>query len=125
MLRHLILIKEFDMPRNISFFHTGAQIKDQTKTVTRRLGWLFLKPDDILNACEKCQGLRKGGKIKRFCQIRVVNVRREPLNAITAEDCAAEGFPEMTAIAFIEIFCKAMRCKPTTSVTRIEFEYLI
>ena len=112
------------MPRNISFFHTGPQIEAQTKTVTRRPGWLFLKPGDILNACEKCQGLRKGEKIKRFGQIRVISVRREPLFVITAEDCAAEGFPDMTTIAFISFFCGAMGCKPTTVVTRIEFEYI-
>lgn len=112
------------MPRNISFFHTKAQIKAQTKTVTRRLGWLFLRPDDILNACEKCQGLRKGEKINKLCQIRVTSVRREALGAITADDCAAEGFPDMTPAEFVEFFCDAMGCKPEVIVTRIEFVYI-
>lgn len=112
------------MPRNISFYHTQQQIRDQTKTVTRRLGWLFLKSGDILNACEKCQGLGKGGKIKRLGTIQVTNVRREKLYAITPEDCAAEGFSEMTPVDFIEFFCKAMDCEPETIVTRIEFEYI-
>jgi hypothetical protein len=112
------------MPRNISFYHTQEQVQARTKTVTRRLGWLFLKPGDILNACEKCQGLGKGGKINKLGQIRVISVRREPLNAITPSDCAAEGFPQMTPAAFIEFFCKAMGCTPETIVTRIEFEYI-
>ncbi len=112
------------MPRNISFFHSKEQIRSQTKTVTRRLGRQFLKVDDILNACEKCQGLKKGEKITKLGQIRVVSVRRESLETITAEDCAAEGFPEMTPVDFIEFFCKAMSCEPTTIVTRIEFEYV-
>jgi hypothetical protein len=112
------------MPRNISFFHTKRQIISQTKTVTRRPGWLFLKPGDILNACEKCQGLGKGGRMKRLGQIEVISVRREPLNAITAEDCVAEGFPLMTPLEFVEFFCRAMRCKLDTIITRIEFKYL-
>ncbi len=111
------------MPRNISFFHTQEQIRDKSKTVTRRLGWLFLKAGDILNACEKCQGLGRGGKIKRLGQIRVTGVRLELLNAITASDCKREGFPQMSPADFIEFFCDAMGCTPETIVTRIEFEY--
>lgn len=112
------------MPRNISFHHTQEKIINQTKTVTRRLGWLFLKPGDILNACEKCQGLGKGGKIKRLGQIEVVNTWREPLNAITAEDCVAEGFPLMVPAEFVEFFSVTMGCKPDTIITRIEFVYI-
>jgi hypothetical protein len=112
------------VPRNISFFHTQEQFRNRSKTVTRRLGWLFLKPGDILNACEKCQGLGKGGKIKRLGQIEVLSVRREPLNEITIEDCAAEGFPWMRPGDFVDFFCEAMRCHPGTIVTRIEFKYL-
>lgn len=97
------------MPRNMSFYYTQQQILDQSKTVTRRLGWLFLKPGHILNACEKCQGLGKGGKIKRLGQIRVISVWREPLNTIIAEDCVTEGFPLMTPTDFVKFFCEAMR----------------
>jgi hypothetical protein len=110
-------------PRGVSFFHTQPQIKAQTKTVTRRLGWKFLKPGDILSACEKCQGLGKGEKIKKICRIKVVGVRREPLSAITAEDVALEGFPAMSPVQFIEFFCGAMGCTPKTIVTRIDFEF--
>jgi len=49
--------------RNMSFFLTTDQIRNKTKTVTRRDGWLFLKPGDIVQACVKCQGLKKGEKI--------------------------------------------------------------
>ena len=112
------------MPRNISFFHTKEQIINQTKTVTRRLGWQYLNLGDILNACQKSQGLKKGEKIKRLGQIRVVDVRREPLNAMTIEDCAAEGFPEMTPFQFIAFFCLEMGCTSVSVITRIEFEYM-
>ena len=41
------------MPRNMSFMITKEQVRNRTKTVTRRLGWAFLKPGDIVNAVEK------------------------------------------------------------------------
>jgi hypothetical protein len=52
-------------------------------------------------------------------------VRREPLDAITAADVAAEGFPGWTAAQFIDFFCATHRgCGPGTEVTRIEWRYL-
>ena len=63
--------------RNMSFMLTTAQIRAGTKTVTRRLGWKFLKPGDRLMACVKCQGLGKGGKIEKIREIEVVSVRQE------------------------------------------------
>lgn len=113
------------MPRNISFFLTTQQIRNRTKTVTRRLGWDFLKVGDILNACVKCQGLGKGGKIERICQIRVVDIRQERLYKITQEDVVKEGFPDYSRQNFIEMFTKHMKCKYYTIVNRIEFEYLL
>lgn len=110
--------------RNMSFAYTTEQFRDRTKTVTRRLGWLFLKLGDILNGCEKCQGLRKGEKINKLGQIRVVNKNRELLQSITPPDCSREGFPEMSPDEFIDFFCSTMGCTPETEVTRIEFEYL-
>ncbi len=76
------------MPRNISFMHTQEQFRRQTKTITRRLGWRFLKPGDILNGCEKCQGLKRGEKIRVLGQIRVISVSEERLNCIGQGDCA-------------------------------------
>lgn len=113
------------MPRNISFNLTQTQFLNQTKHVTRRLGWRYLKRGDILNGCEKCQGLRKGEHIKRLGQIRVVSVVREPLNTICEEDVIAEGFPEMSPGDFVRFFCATHSgCEPETEITRIKFEYL-
>ena len=113
------------MPRNISFFLTTQQIRDRTKTVTRRLGWNFLKAGDVLNACVKCQGLGKGGKIEKICQIRIVSVRKEVIYTITKEDVIKEGFPDYEIWQFIEMFMKHMNCKfSDTIVNRIEFEYI-
>ncbi len=114
------------MPRNISFMLTTEQIKNRTKTVTRRLGWKFLKPGDILNACKKCQGLKHGEKIERIGLIRVKSITIEPLKNICyrPSDLTKEGFPELTPWGFVELFCREMKCKPETKVTRIKFEYL-
>ncbi len=112
------------MPRNMSFTHTTEQIKNRTKTVTRRLGWWFLKPGDILNACEKCQGLKKGEKVNKLCQIIIVSVKKIPLDKMTHAECYREGFPDMWPSEFIQMFRHEMRCRLKTNVNRIEFRYI-
>lgn len=112
--------------RNISFALTTAQVRDGTKTVTRRLGWRNLKPGTILCACEKCQGIKKGGLV-RIRKIVVVSVRREPLSQIHLHDrneTKREGFPGLNAEQFIAMFRKHMKCERETLVTRIKFSYL-
>lgn len=115
--------------RNISFALTTDQFRNRTKTVTRRLGWKFLKPGDVLCACVKCQGLKAGEKLDRLGVIRVVDVRREPLSAMASPitygqvEATREGFPHLLGHQFVEMFCEHMRCHPDTEVTRIEFAY--
>lgn len=113
------------MPRNISFALTTKQFKDKTKTVTRRLGWKFLKAGDVLMGCEKVQGIKKG-ELKRLGLIKVVDVRRERLNEITYDDVAREGFPQMSKLEFIKFFVEEMKPEGglLALVTRIEFEYI-
>lgn len=104
---------------------TTEQVKNKTKTVTRRLGWWFLKPGDILNAVEKCQGLKKGEKIKKICKIVVINTNSERLWDINQSELVAEGFPNLTSGQFIEMFCKSHKgCTPKTLVNRIKFKYV-
>ena len=113
------------MPRNMSFFITTDQIRNKTKTVTRRLGWKFLKLGDIINACVKCQGLKKGEKVEKICQIKVLSIRwGEPLYRVTQEDCILEGFPEMTPDDFIDMFVRHNKVWAMCPVNRIEFEYI-
>lgn len=110
--------------RSISFFLTTSQIRCRTKTVTRRLRWLNLKPGTRLRAVVKAMGLRKGEKVDDLGTIEVVSAKRERLNSITDGDVAKEGFPNMTRGDFIEMFCTNMKCKATDFVTRIEFKYV-
>lgn len=103
---------------------TTEQFRNQTKTVTRRLVWKFLKPGDVLNGCEKCQGLKKGDKMQKLGQIRIISTDWQPLRNITAEDVRREGFPDMSPDDFVAFFCKHNRVTPDVLVNRIEFEYL-
>lgn len=104
---------------------TPEQVLKQTKTVTRRQGWLKLKKGDILQPVEKGMGLKKGEKVKKLGPpIRVKSAMRIELNLITDSDCVREGFAEMSPAEFVAFYCKANKCKPTDLCTRIEFEYL-
>lgn len=108
---------------------TKDQVRAGTKTVTRRLGWEWLKPDTLLRGVEKGQGLKKGEKVKPLREIRVISVRREPLMLMYqprygANECAKEGYPGRDPLDFIAHFCKVNRpCQPNWLVTRIEFDY--
>lgn len=108
--------------RRMSFMLTEPQFVDGSKTVTRRLGWLFLKPGDRLLAVNKCQGLRPGEKARILGTIEVVDVRRELLHDITPDDCVREGFSHLTPLGFVQMFTKHMDCTAGTQVTRIEFK---
>jgi hypothetical protein len=121
--------------KNISFFLTTQQVKEKTKTVTRRNGWKDLQIGDLLRPVHKGMGLKKGEKVKPIFDdgtcIRVTEVTREPLDTIDVfsgmygmVECQREGFPDMTPKDFVEMYCKANRCQPQEEVTRIEFEYV-
>jgi len=110
--------------RNMSFSATIEQVRNGTKTVTRRLGWKFLKPGDTVMACVKCQGLKKGEKVEKIRPVRITKVRREKLQRIPKNDLTLEGFPDMSKWGFIDMFCKMNKCERWDEVTRIEFKYI-
>lgn len=110
--------------RNMSFSMTTAQFRARTKTVTRRFGWWFLKPGDVVMGVEKAMGLKKGESIERLGTIRIVSVRPEPMNSITKDDVILEGFPEWTPDQFVSMLVRHYGIHPESIVNRIEFEYL-
>lgn len=113
------------MPRLMSVSLTEAQVVDRSKTVTRRMGWRTLQPGTRLTLCRKVMGRRKGEPLVRLVDVEVVAVRRERLDTITADDVAAEGFPDMTPEQFVAFFCGSHTgCTPESEVTRIEWRYL-
>lgn len=117
--------------RNISFALTTRQILEQSKTVTRRTGWAFLRPGEILQAIEKGQGLKKGEHVRRLGAIQILDVRRERPRRMYddpeygALEVVAEGFPDFTPAQFVELLCLANNITPDTMITRIEFTYHI
>lgn len=117
--------------RHISFALTTDQIRKRSKTVTRRLGWQTLTPGTLLQPVVKSQGLKRGEHVEKIGgPIRVVSVRRERLFAMFQNreygrsECVSEGFPQMQANEFAEMFCAHNRCDLHTELTRIEFEYV-
>jgi hypothetical protein len=114
--------------RLLSVALTEQAVVERRKTVTRRLGWRFVRPGDHLTLVRKSMGRRrKDGTVEplvRLAEVRVVEVRRERLNAITAEDVEAEGFPFSTPELFVEFFCRSMKTVPRVPVTVIRWEYL-
>ncbi|MBL4783013.1 MAG: hypothetical protein JKX92_12295 [Porticoccaceae bacterium] len=112
------------MPRNMSFAMTTEQVLEQSKTVTRRLGWGFLKPNDVLTAVEKSMGLKKGERAVKLRLIRIVSISGEPLNAITQEDVIREGFPHWSPTQFVQMMVDHYKVEPAVVVNRIEFDYI-
>lgn len=117
--------------RLISFALTTPQIRSRVKTVTRRTGWATLRPGTRLQAVEKAMGLKKGETVMRLAVIEVVEVTREPLRRLIDEpaygrvECVSEGFPHLSPIEFVAMFCASHKgCTPETVITRIAFRYL-
>ena len=117
------------MPRLMAVALTLEQVRNRSKTVTRRKSWMqkgrfMLAPGDPLVLCEKVQGRKPGEPLVRIVTVTVVSVRRERLDAITPADVIAEGFPSYTPDQFVAFFCRTHRgCGPAGLVTRIQWAY--
>lgn len=112
------------MPRLMSVAFTEQAVRDRTKTVTRRKGWTFLRPGDRLTLCRKVMG-RQGAPLVRVAEVEVVAVNREPLDVMTYEEVAREGFPGMSPKEFVQrFFVDAQGISADAEVTRIEWRYL-
>ena len=111
--------------RLMSVALTEPQVRDRSKTVTRRAGWLMLKPGDRLQLCRKVMGRKKGEPLVRVANVEVVSVRREPLGEITEPDIRREGFPTWTVEMFVAFFISTHKgCTAETDVTRIAWKYI-
>jgi hypothetical protein len=115
----------------MSVSHTERAVRERRKTVTRRLGWLFLKPGDRLTLCRKVMGRRPGEPLERIAEVEVVSVRREPLSAITDADLDREGVEAPFEVAGRSVteawaswFAWTMGCSVDDEVTRIEWRYI-
>ena len=118
--------------RNISFAKTTEQVRLQRKTVTRRMGWKFLRFGVLLQPVVKGQGIPKGGTVEKIgAPIRVVSVRRQPLSLLLSDagdgyarnEIIREGFPGMDPGEFLDKYFSGV--PRGRYVTRIEFEYTL
>ena len=132
----------------MSVSYTEDAVRARQKTVTRRLGWRFLKVGDRITLCRKVMGRKPGEPLERICDVEIVDVRREPLFAIDDDDVAREAVPlvdehgnerfdevwiadgkpwstaQPASWAWVAWFAREMGCFPETEVTRIEWRYL-
>lgn len=115
--------------KNMSFAMTTEQVRNQTKDVTRRFGWLDLKVGDQFQPVVKGMGLAKGEKVEKIgLPVTVVLVYREPIGAMRGDygrrECIREGFPNLSPAEFVAMLCKSKRgATPESLVTRIQFKY--
>jgi len=125
------------MSRLMSVSLTEDAVRDRRKTVTRRLGWMFLEPGDRLTLCRKVMG-RMGEPLVRLAEVEVVSVRRVPLDPMPEVDIDLEGV-DVSAwamndhearcracrpIAWADWFARTMGVSIAAQVTRIEWRYL-
>lgn len=121
------------MSRLMSVAFTEAAVRNRTKTVTRRKGWLFAKPGDRVTLCRKVMGRRKGEPLERIVDVEIVSVTRQQLGLVRAPgELTKEGFPELEqwpgpfqgAQRFIERYFEPQGLGWGDEVTRIEWRYL-
>lgn len=110
------------MSRLMSVAETTEQVRRRSKTVTRRLGWLFLKPGTTLTLVDR--NPRTGKPWQKLAEVEVTSVTRQPLWMLKRHDVRREGFPGWTDEQFIAFYCEAFGVDRRTVVTRIEWRYL-
>lgn len=119
------------MSRLMSVAMTADAVIERRKTVTRRKGWVFLKPGDTLTLCRKVQGRKPGEPLERLAEVEVVSVSRESLAALGMDltygqhEVEREGFPGMDPVDFVNrFFVEAQGIYGEEYVTRIEWRYI-
>lgn len=116
------------MSRLMSVSLTEQAVVERRKTVTRRLGWTFLKPGDRLTLCRKVMGRKPGEPLVRLAEVEVVSVRREELWVMEGDDIPREAVPGqedcLSAWDWVTWYAETRGCNPWTEVTRIEWRYL-
>ena len=119
--------------RNMSFSLTQEQARTRTKDVTRRQHWDNLKPGDMIQQIVKGQGLKKGQHVEKIHIIRIISVQAEHVDDIVSRwyrdgkfEAGREGFPQWVGQEwrFVEMYCKANKCRCFDDCNRIEFEYV-
>ena len=121
------------MPRRMSCSLTTDAVRMRTKTVTRRHvdTWRAVAAGDRLILVEKAMGLPKGAKQVVLAEVEIVSNDIVRLSDIDEDDCAREGFPDMTPAEFVDFWAHSHRVHWANQssavayqVRRIEWRYL-
>jgi hypothetical protein len=120
--------------RRMAFPDSASEVRERLQTVTRRPGWRFLKPNDLIQAIEFVSnetGTGGGSIARELAVLRVRSVRVEPLSRLVTDATYAEdelpreGRPCWSRDHFIATFLRRHRLSHVSvDVTRIEFEYV-
>lgn len=118
--------------RNMSFALTENEYCSGVKDVTRRDGWIFLKPGDHFWGVKKAQGLKKGEHQVKFHPSECISNVPEPLNDIVKRpfrdgryEVVREGFPAWVGreIEFVKLYVKMNGGPENKIINRIEFKH--
>jgi hypothetical protein len=69
-------------------------------------------------------GRKPDEPLVRLADVEVTSVMRIPLDWISPDDVAREGFPDWTPLQFVQFFTDHMGGDPRQVVTRIAWRYL-
>lgn len=117
--------------RIMSVSKTKDQCYSFLKLTTRRTGWWNVKDGEVLQLVEKAQGLPRGAHVVKINKIQVISSRAERLDTLITQpeygrlEMIREGFPDMTPMAFVDMFCEMNKCLPFEVVNRIDFRYYL
>lgn len=109
--------------KNMSFALTTRQYRRRTKDVTRRLGWLALKPGQRFMGVVKGMGLRKGEQVQRLHAAEATHIWREELRSLIEfpaygqSEVIREGFPHLTPAAWPDGRPFTSRCRRDACAT--------
>lgn len=123
------------MAKRMACSLTIDQVRDRTKTVTRRHvdTWRTLVVGDRLTLIEKGMGLKAGEHQVELADVEIVAVSIQPLHLVDGPgELAAEGFPNMSPAEFVTMWCashgyaglKPITAKLYVPCRRIGFRYL-
>ncbi len=118
------------MPRQMSFKLTQDQMRNRTKSVTRRVGWASLKEGDLITAVVQAQGLKLRESPITLGMIKIVGCRAELLSRIIDEpeygerEMVLEGFPDMKPEDFVVMLEATNKDANVGIINRIEFEFV-
>jgi hypothetical protein len=120
--------------RRMAFPDTASEVRERMQTVTRRPGWRFLKPGDLVLAIDSRphgHAASAGAAAHELAVLRIRDVRVEPLSRLAGDATYAEdelpreGLPCWSTDHFIATFLRRHRLKSAdVDITRIEFEHV-